>query len=66
MGEDRFHGSFQPYENLRTFLWRHADNMPGIGLDRFSIAAARIGQQVHGAGSKVTLQWYLRRATPAE
>jgi len=66
MSEDRFHGSFQPHENLRTLLRSHADDMPGVGLDRFSIGTARIGEQVHGADSRGSGQAYPRSATATE
>jgi hypothetical protein len=66
MGEDRFHASYQPHENLRTLLRSHADNMPGVGLDRFSLGAARIGEQVHRAGSKGSDQSDPRSEKPTE
>jgi len=44
VGEDGLYGTFQAYENLRAFLWSHADDMPCIGIDRLSIAASRIRQ----------------------
>ena len=64
-GEDGLHGAFQAYENLRPFLWSHANNMPCIGIDRLLIAAVSIGQQFHGTGSVRLFRLYPRRDAAA-
>jgi len=61
VGEDGLYRTFQAYENLRAFLWSHADDMPCIGIDRLSVAASRIGQQFHVTGSKDLFRSYLGR-----
>ena len=53
VGEEGLHGSFQAYENCRPLFGSHVNHMPRIESDRLVFAAARIGQRVHAAGSKV-------------
>lgn len=59
VGEEGLHGSFQAYENCCPLFRSHINHMPRIESDRIVFAAARIGQRVHAAGSKVPTDYML-------